>query len=429
MAAAAGPDDELRQRAEADLEEIRYQQTFSSGYSGKLAIPLGGEIGVQSQNTLARRQASLPELIGMLRSFLQLAAHARGQVVIGIDEMDKMESGDVAQQFLNEIKAIFGVQKVYYLVSISEGAMSSFERRGLPFRDVFDSSFDEVIAVEPLSLVQSQALLRARVVGLGPPYLDLCHCLSGGLARDLLRVARQLSLLNRKEKCLPEVCRELVRGELERKVEAATVSAREIALEPYVSELLFWIRTLPEKEEISVEALIDRAAVPPEAWSPPAGDLDRKDGGVEALERIRQELAAYTYYLATVLQLFTEVEGGPAKWFSDVESVQDDHEDGDDAGDGDDAEDGESALDRLARARIAFATNPHVARVIIDEFRATQWPTGQARSIRQAARPAVPRGPNGHGNGADADTIVEIGRRALTEVWRAWRALPEPRRR
>ena len=282
--------------------------------------------------------------------------------------------------------------------------MSSFERRGLPFRDVFDSSFDEVISVEPLSLAQSQALLRARVVGLGPPYLDLCHCLSGGLARDLLRVARQLSLLNRQRKCLSDVCRELIRGELERKVEAATVSAREIALEPYVSELLFWIRTMPQADEITVTALSNWSAVPPQTWDLAAEDRERGDGGVEALERIRQELAAYTYYLATVLRVFTQVQGDAKTWFSTAEKP---------------GEDKLAPLDRLARARIAFATNPNLARTIIREFRDAQWSPKPLASVSQAVTAIQPNG-NGH-----VDTLMELGVRALADAWRTWRA-PRP---
>src|SRR5439155_21212139 len=81
---------------------------------------------------------------------------------------------------------------VYFLVSVSDEALTSFERRGLPLRDVFDSSFDEIIRVEPLRYEDSRRLLYRRVVGLTEPYIALCHCLSGGLARDLIRAARQV---------------------------------------------------------------------------------------------------------------------------------------------------------------------------------------------------------------------------------------------
>ena len=233
----------LKDLAQRNLRDIRFQQSFSYGYSGKLSLPFAAEASVSAKEDLAQRQESFPEIVERFKLFLALAAEARDQVVIGIDEMDKMESGEVATKFLNEIKGIFAVDRCFYLVSVSESAMSSFERRGLPFRDVFDSSFDEIITLAPLQLSRSKMVLRSHVVGLGPAYLDLCHCLSGGLPRDLLRVLRELTFHNHKGD-LQYVTKKLIKGELERKVEAATVSARGVPLEPNVSELLFWIRSL-----------------------------------------------------------------------------------------------------------------------------------------------------------------------------------------
>jgi hypothetical protein len=84
------------------------------------------------------------------------------QVRIGIDELDKIDSVHDAGRFLNEIKVLFGIPHCFFLVSLSEDAMSQFERRGLPMRDVFDSSFDDVVRVGPLDASRSVALLRER---------------------------------------------------------------------------------------------------------------------------------------------------------------------------------------------------------------------------------------------------------------------------
>ena len=58
--------------------------------------------------------------------------------------------------------------------------MASFERRGLPFRDVFDSSFDEIIKVPYLGFDDVKRMLARRVLGLPAPFAGLCYCLSGG---------------------------------------------------------------------------------------------------------------------------------------------------------------------------------------------------------------------------------------------------------
>ena len=138
----ATPEDRLRALADEARDEIRFQQSWSQGYSGRLSLPLGGMFSMDRQRKLERRQVTYPELVDRLRRFLTVAFEARGEVAIGIDEMDKMESSETAEAFLNEVKSVFGVEGCYFLVSVSENAVSAFDRRGLPFRDVFDSSFD-----------------------------------------------------------------------------------------------------------------------------------------------------------------------------------------------------------------------------------------------------------------------------------------------
>ena len=100
------------------------------------------------------------------------------RVFIGIDELDKIGSAEQAEHFLNEIKGIFGIPHVYFMVSVSDDALTAFERRGLPLRNAFDSSFDEIMHVGPLSYDESRRLLYRRVIGLSEPYVALCHCLA-----------------------------------------------------------------------------------------------------------------------------------------------------------------------------------------------------------------------------------------------------------
>jgi hypothetical protein len=351
-AAHATAEDRLRALAEQWREEIRFQQSWSEGYSGKFSIPLGAEAGIDRQKTFERRQSTFPELVDELRGFLAAAVAARGEVAVGIDEMDKMESAETAEQFLNEIKAIFGVEGCFYLVSISENAMSSFERRGVPFRDVFDSSFDEVLALSPLPLGDSKRLLRGRVLGLAPPFLDLAHCLSGGLGRDLLRVTRRLSLYDGDDRGIDAVAKAMVKEELERQASAAVISARSVGLEPHVSELQLWLAELREGPPEG-EALRAAAASVPGVWPPERRDDPADAARADELESLRLQLSAFAYFLGTVVDFFAEVEDARAH-FGAAEVGEDK---------------GESDIDRLARARVAFAVNPQLAVSIVTEFR------------------------------------------------------------
>jgi hypothetical protein len=191
-----GAEEAMAAIARGHLARVRYLQTYTSGWSGALRLPGGTEAQHSRGVSRAEQPLSYPEIVDEFRNFARGVAadvHGRGyRVFIGVDELDKIGSPDQAEHFLNEIKGIFGIPHVYFIVSVSDDALTAFERRGLPLRDAFDSSFDEIIHVGPLSYTESRRLLYRRVIGLTEPYVALCHCLAGGLARDLIRAARHV---------------------------------------------------------------------------------------------------------------------------------------------------------------------------------------------------------------------------------------------
>lgn len=138
----------LRGVALQHLRRIRFLQTRTSGWSGKVSGPIGSELG--STRSLARTEQpwTHPEVVARLRDFLDLVVEVLvvdgeklSGIVVAIDELDKIADSDDAQRFLNEIKGIFGVRRCLFLVSASEDALTAFERRGMPARDAFDSTF------------------------------------------------------------------------------------------------------------------------------------------------------------------------------------------------------------------------------------------------------------------------------------------------
>jgi hypothetical protein len=187
----------LATAARRHLSQVRYLQTYTSGWSGTLQLPWGNASGQYSRGVAQAEQPhSYPEIVDEFRNFARSVAavtHLHGnRVFVGIDELDKIGSADQAEQFLNQIKGVFGIPHVYFMVSVSDDALAAFERRGLPLRNAFDSSFDEIMYVGPLSYDESRRLLYRRVIGLSEPFVALCHCLAGGLARDLIRAARRV---------------------------------------------------------------------------------------------------------------------------------------------------------------------------------------------------------------------------------------------
>jgi hypothetical protein len=225
------------------LRQIWFQQSFSSGWSGGFKTPLGLDAELQGSTQIAEQQMSLPDVVDQFKEFLKEVAQTR-EVRIGIDELDKMDEKS-ARLFLNEIKAVFRIPDCFFFISISEDAMSFFERRGLPIRDVFDSSFDEVIYVPNLEYLVSRKLLDRRIIGLPIPFVCYLHCVSGGLPRDLIRAARSLVRLG-KGKRLEDAATELLGESLRAKAHAAQIASRSLRDEDHATILNSWLNEIKD---------------------------------------------------------------------------------------------------------------------------------------------------------------------------------------
>jgi len=143
LLAGAGPvawrgrknDQSVPDEARMWLTRLRYLQAFTTGYSGTLRLPAGAQL---------------------------------------------------------EATTIFSIPHCLYLVSVSDDALAAFEQRAFVARTAFDNAFDEVVQAGYLDFEAASSLLRSRVAGLPRSLIALCHALSGGLPRDLIRATRSL---------------------------------------------------------------------------------------------------------------------------------------------------------------------------------------------------------------------------------------------
>jgi hypothetical protein len=316
--------------AHRHLDNIHYLRTYTSGWSGKMALPLKAEARWNRSVQRERRPQTYPEIVTALREFLAAFAvseDTRTAMIIAIDELDKIESVDRAQQFLNEIKGIFGAPGTQFLVSVSEDALASFERRGLPMRDAFDSAFHEIVRVDYLALADTAELLSSRVLRLPEPFKWLVHCMSGGLPRDVVRTARAMVGLTSASDAPPtldDVCAALVADDLRRKSHAFQLACRSIKDDgPEVTD---FVRLLGRLQG-DADTLL--GLVP----------MLRRDGELAASSR---QAATYVYYSATLLEVFTRDR-------VDSRAPED--------------------FDMLARAKQSLALHPRLAWLQVDEFR------------------------------------------------------------
>jgi hypothetical protein len=222
VAAEAHPQDGIARRTQRHLEDLRFQRTYSSSWGPTLTAASFLSFAWSGGRERAEQPAGLPALVAQFRAYSQQVAEwnwdrnrdrsqvsneaqGRGQrpvqergqagggrVIICIDEMDKIRDSDRAEQFLNNIKAIFDVPGCLYLVAISEDAMTVFASQTPAIRTAFDSAFDEIISVPPMEFPDARQLLQLRTTRVPLPFLALCHVLAGGVPRELIRAARAL---------------------------------------------------------------------------------------------------------------------------------------------------------------------------------------------------------------------------------------------
>ncbi|MFK0245852.1 hypothetical protein ACIQUM_14210 [Amycolatopsis azurea] len=296
----------LKRLAEDQLDRIRFLQTYTTGWSGKLSMPLKGEAGRTWSAQRAEQQLTHPEVVDKFREFAELAAgrlaegNVAGRVVIAIDELDKIGEPEKAHQFINDVKGVFDVPGCLFFVSVSDDAVLGFEQRGLGVRDAFDSAFSEMVRLEPFTLDESRLWIALRLRGISEQFCYLAHCLSGGLPRDLKRCAVEMVDLANEvyQPSLEFVTRSLVTGEMSGKIRAFTATAATLERSPELVALTTDLLGVPGTEEPGELAEI-------------AERLVRDEGEISApISDLRWQSGCFVLFCATVLSIFDDTLTG-----------------------------------------------------------------------------------------------------------------------
>ena len=183
-------------RAQSITKNLRWQrqQTSSSSIETK---PWGGLLRFTSDTstTATERDIGRPRLVADFQDFVRMIRDDYGveppRIIIAIDELDKLASVDDLIAVINEIKDVLHIEGTHVIVSVSREALSRFLLRGLPYRDVFDSTFDEIIEVPMLGPAEAVDVLKKRAIDFPMSWGLTCYVLSAGLPRDLLRYGRR----------------------------------------------------------------------------------------------------------------------------------------------------------------------------------------------------------------------------------------------
>ena len=354
------------------LRRLQYQITETTGQqAGTITGPYGLTLVGSRSRAVTENQMALPELVTDYRMFAEEVVNSlqaaqiggpvgvdRVRLIVGIDEIDRIESAEKAEKFINEIKSIFGVPHCFYVASLSADALAQFERRAVTARTAFDTAFDTMIRMDPLDLKTTRQLLERRVIGLPYPFVALCHVLSGGVPRELMRVARSvfdvrnsINYAGQEEVDCGTIADEVISRELQSIRQGLLPMAAQLAV-PGTPE---FVGLLDDREwptgDFSLDVFRLSEVLSPIAQSAHAGDR------LVAAGSICDSFAAGAVFFLTVREVFKlridDVVGQLVEYDSAIVGETD----------------AKTALQVLVKARSVLAVNPSLAASRVRDFR------------------------------------------------------------
>jgi hypothetical protein len=195
------PSRRIAREATALRERIRYTASLKYGTEAGLSggKSLTATLKRSQEKDLSERPTTIASLVFDFRNLVgQVAQLLRCPVVIGIDELDKIQDAKAVRTLLRDIKGIFEVTGVHFLVSLSEEAAAALQLGTLQAggRNEFNSSFYTVIELPPLDSDETIELLKARGYDFTVKQSHALCVISAGNQRELIRLADASSILS-----------------------------------------------------------------------------------------------------------------------------------------------------------------------------------------------------------------------------------------
>ncbi|MFE2530999.1 P-loop NTPase fold protein [Streptomyces sp. NPDC059371] len=301
----------LARQCRDQLHRLRTVQTKTTSWNP--AVQQFGSLAGGSSSGYSTLPPNYPELVSdfrrLLSSIAQEIYEERGTCIIAVDELDRLGSADAAIGFLNELKAVFGIPYVHFLLAVADDVGATFVRRGLPNRDATDSTLDDIVHVINFNVDEARALLLRRVPNLGDSNILFAYALSGGLPRDLVRYCRRIVDLHRSlpAESADSVIRLLAAEELTQVLGGFRLLLAKLPLTTQSGAALHLLRKLifetGNRRRSSVASLEESlTALVRHGQAAPQGDgvrgLPDEEGALIA------EASTFAYFLLTVLRIF-----------------------------------------------------------------------------------------------------------------------------
>ena len=193
----------LMRESDQFLEALEY----SEGREASAGVSFKGLFNLAGKRTLTSRALTLQSLTDRYQDYVSsLLTHYNGKLIVIIDELDKMVDPEDVKRVLLELKGALFQRGCYYLISISEDCAKAFHGRLIEGRDIFESTFEDIIAIRQMASSAARKMVGNRLKTdksapeLSDTAIDILTVFSGAIPREIVRHLRDIVLVPRGEK-------------------------------------------------------------------------------------------------------------------------------------------------------------------------------------------------------------------------------------
>ena len=178
-------------------EEFLQFLDYSEGREVSRGLFLRG-LSLNMKRNLTSRSLTLQSLTDRYLVYIRsLREYYNGKLIVVIDELDKVSDPGEIRNMLLELKGALFEDGCYYLISISEDAARAFRGRFTEGRDIFESSFDDIIEIDRIGTNTAHRMVNLRLATdrrlpkMKTEAIDVLTMFSGGIPREIVRHLRE----------------------------------------------------------------------------------------------------------------------------------------------------------------------------------------------------------------------------------------------